>query len=232
MASSWAESALSWWREAGVDTIVGETPRDWLNPRPAAAPAPAADPAPAEAMPETLEAFRDWLATGTLPFASPSARRIAPAGDAAAGLMMMTDMASAEDAAAGALFTGETGALFDRMLKALGLTRETIYLAPFSPIRPPAGRIDAESARALAAVARRHVGLAAPRALLLFGDGCARALLGMPMTAARGSWHMLETPAGPVKTLVTIRPQELLSQPKLKSHAWADLQMLMEGVRP
>lgn len=236
MASRWAESALNWWQEAGVDTIVGEAPRDWLSSRPAAAPATPAPAAAADdddAMPESLEAFRDWLgATGRLPFASPSARRIAPAGDPAAGLMLLTDMPAAEDVAAGMLFSGEAGALFDRMLTAIGRSRDTVYLAPFSPIRPPAGRIDPESVRILADIARRHVGLAAPKALLLFGDSCARALLGSPMTAARGRWHEVETPAGPVKALVTIRPQELLTQPKLKPHAWADLQLLMEGLKP
>ena len=33
MASNWAASALSWWQDAGVDTIVGEAPRDWLSPK-------------------------------------------------------------------------------------------------------------------------------------------------------------------------------------------------------
>lgn len=236
MGSRWAESALSWWEEAGVDTIVGEEPRDWLNPKAEAADGPAnaaPAPAPAETLPDGLAAFQDWLATtDSLPFASLAATRIAPAGDPAAGLMVMTDMATAEDAAAGSIFSGEAGVLVDNMLRAIGRSRETIYLAPFSPIRPPAGRIDPAGVKLLAEIARHHVGLAAPKALLLFGDSCARALLGQPMTAARGRWHALETPVGPVRALVTIRPQELLTQPKLKAHAWADLQMLMEGLKP
>lgn len=234
MGSRWAESALSWWQEAGVDTLVAEAPRDWLNPKPeaAAAASPAPAPIPAETLPDSLAAFQDWLATtGSLPFASPNATRIAPAGDAAAGLMVLTDMPTAEDSAAGTIFSGEAGALVERMLAAIGRSRETIYLAPFSPIRPPGGRIDPAGVRTLTEIARHHVGLAAPRALLIFGDSCARALLGQPMTAARGRWHDLDTPKGPVRALVTIRPQELLTQPKLKAHAWADLQMLMEGLK-
>jgi DNA polymerase len=225
MPTSWATSALSWWEEAGVDTIVGEEARDWLNPKappPVAALQPAAQPGiQADALPDSLGAFHAWLGGG-------AGRALAPAGDPASGLMMMTDMPSAEDAAAGAFFSGETGALFDRMLAAIGRSRDTIYLAAFSPVRPAAGRIDDDGVAALARIARHHIGLAAPRALLLFGDSCARALLDLPMTAARGRWHTLETPAGPIKTLVTIRPQDLLTQPKWKAHAWADLQMLME----
>ena len=50
------------------------------------------------------------------------------------------------------------------------------------------------------------------------------------MTQARGRWHEIATHAGPVKALVSISPQQLLKRPQDKAHAWADLQMLMEGL--
>jgi len=232
MNSRWTESALSWWEEAGVDTIVGESPRDWLaDPKKSAAP-PRSEivvPAAAETFPDTLPAFQAWLAeTDAIPFASPGARRAAPAGDPGSGLMAITDLPDA----AGALFGGEVGSLLDRMLSAIGRSRESIYFAPFSPIAPPAGRIDKAGVNFLTGAMRQHIGLVAPRALLIFGDSCARALLGTTMARARGRWHEVETPNGPVKAVVTIRPQELLKQPKLKAHAWADLQLLMEGLQP
>jgi uracil-DNA glycosylase family 4 len=235
MTSGWAHSALDWWREAGVDVIVGETPHDWLNPpqppprSPAAAAAPAAK---AEPLPDTLPALQAWLlASDALPLATPAARRVAPAGDPASGLMMMVDMPSVEDAAAGALLSGEVGALFDRMLAAIGRSRETIYLASLSPVRTASGRLNGASLAALADLARHHVGLAAPRALLLFGDACSKALVGPAVAGARGKWHELATPAGQVDTLVTLSPHKLLTQPTLKKHAWEDLQRLMEGLK-
>ena len=58
-----AASVLDWWREAGVDVLVDETPRDWLSAR-----HPDAVAAPAEAAretqptsPKTFNAFRPWL---------------------------------------------------------------------------------------------------------------------------------------------------------------------------
>lgn len=231
MSSRWAESALSWWEDAGVDTLVGEEARDWLaQPKPVAAKTAEVPPsAPLERFPDDLPGFQAWLATtNDIPFASPATRRAAPAGDPAAGLMAITDMPNA----AGAIFDEEAGTLIERMLAAIGRSRETIYLAPFSPIRPVAGRIDKAGVELLTRAMRHHIGLVSPKALLIFGDSCARALLGMTMTQARGRWHEVETPAGPVKAVATIRPQELLTQPKLKTHAWADLQLLMEGLKP
>jgi DNA polymerase len=233
MSSSWAASALSWWQEAGVDTFVAETPRDWLNPArpaPAAAAAPAA-PAPAQ-LPATLEAFQRWLmsseAAPFLPLSS--ARRIPPAGDPAAGLMVLVDMPSAEDVAAGKLLAGAVGELFDRMMVAIARGRDSLYLASLAPFRTATGSLDAAASTALAGIARHHVGLARPKALLLFGDICSKALLGDGVFASRGRWHELATPAGPVRTLATIRPENLLKQPGQKKHAWQDLQMLREGL--
>lgn len=227
-----AQSALGWWQEAGVDVIVGEEPRDWLNPKAEAAPhAGAAAPAPLKGLPDTLESFQAWLeSTDRLPFAAPSAPRLGASGDPASGLMILTDMPSAEDCAAGMLLAGEAGRLFDRMLAAIGRSRESVYLAALSPIRSPDGSLGAE-AKACARIARHHIGLAAPRALLMLGDACARALTGSAMAAARGNWHEIDTPAGRIRALATIRPQELLLQPALKAHAWADLQLLMEGLK-
>lgn len=243
MASGWAESVLNWWEEAGVDTIVGEEPRDWLaGPKKPAAPATEAIPAPEpQAFPDDLAAFQAWLeTTDALPFAGPGVRRLPPTGSATSGLMAITDVPSAEDVAAGRLFSGEQGALVDNMLRRFSeklldgaaVDRDTIYLAPFSPIRPPAGRIDPQGVRFLTEAMRHHIGLVAPKAVLIFGDSCSRALLGKPMTAARGEWHEVATPAGNVPAIVTIRPQELVSQPKLRTHAWTDLQLLAGKLKP
>ena len=237
MASSWAASALSWWQDAGVDVVVGETARDWLAPgAPAAASAARASaPAdrPAEPLPDTLAAFQAWLLESPdLPLATPSAPRVGPSGDPASGLMILVDMPSPQDVAAGTLLSGEPGALFDRMIKAIGRDRDSLYLAPLSPVRTATGRLDADSAEALARIARHHVGLVGPKALLLFGDACAKALVGSAVAGARGKWHETETKAGKIKTLVTIRPEKLMTQPALKKLAWDDLQLLMEGLKP
>ena len=236
-----AASILSWWSEAGVDTLVAETPRDWLRAAPAAEPAPPAA-AVAEApmaiaeaeeeLPGQLDLFRAWLAsTDRLAFAAPSAPRICPSGDPASGLMILADMPNGEDCAAGVLITGEAGRLFDRMLAAIGRSRDSVYLAALSCLRSPDGQLSGEPARRCADLARHQIGLVAPRALLLLGDSCARAMLGLGVAQARGRWHEVATHSGPIRTLVTMKPDFLLAQPAHKARAWADLQMLIEEVR-
>jgi DNA polymerase len=220
---------LQWWTEAGVDTLVDEDPRDWLRPKAKAAPVAAA--APEDSLPGQLDLFLEHLRTSdALPFAALLAPRVCPSGDPAAGLMIMTAMPEAADCESGTLIAGEAGRLFERMLAAIGRDRDSIYLASLSCLRSPTGRFTDPAASQCAALARHHIGLVAPRALLLFGDSCAKALLGLSVARARGRWHEIATHAGPVKTIVTIAPDYLLKQPPAKAHAWADLQMLVQGL--
>lgn len=224
-------SALLWWADAGVDMLVDEEPRDWLRPKPKPAPAAPAQPA-ANALPDQLELFQAYLREhDRLPYASPLSPRICPSGDPASGLMMLTDMPAAEDCASGALLSGAAGRLFDRMLAAIGRDRASVYLASLSCFRSPDGRLTGAAASQCQALARHHIGLAAPKALLLFGDAPARALLGMGMAQARGRWHEVATHAGPIRTIVTLPPDHLLKQPAHKAYAWADLQLLMQGLQ-
>jgi DNA polymerase len=234
-AAETAASALLWWREAGLDVLVEERPRDWLKPAAPAAPAalPAPPPPEEDNPPDQLDLFHAWLAANdSLPYASPSAPRICPAGDPASGLMILTDMPTGEDCAAGTLLSGEAGRLFDRMLAAMGRDRGSIYLAALSCLRSPDGRFSTDSARSCAALARHHAGLVMPKALLIFGDAASKALLGLPLVQARGRWHEVATHAGPVRALVTLPPSYLLNQPAAKAHAWADLRKLIEETKP
>jgi DNA polymerase len=240
-AAEAAASVLLWWQEAGLDVLVEEAPRDWLKPM---APAAPLSPATAEArgepsveaeapLPGQLNLFQAWLAESRdLPYASPAAPRVCPSGDPAAGLMVLTDMPSGEDCTAGTLISAEAGRLFDRMLAAIGRDRGSIYLAALSCLRSPDGRFNTEGARSCAALARHHAGLVMPKALLILGDACSKALLGLPLVQARGRWHEIATHGGPVKALVTLPPSYLLNQPAAKAHAWADLQKLIEEVKP
>ena len=183
-------------------------------------------------VPGSDDAARLLATSPDLPFASPAVPRLGPVGEGGAALMVMVEMPAAADLDAGILLSGEAGLLFDRMLQAIGLGRSAIYLAPLSPIRTPSGAIDPQSADRLAEIARHHAGLVQPRALLLFGDICGKALLGDAVAGTRGRWHMVETGSGSLKTLATIRPEKLLQTPTLKAFAWADLQLLMDGLKP
>jgi DNA polymerase len=145
--------------------------------------------------------------------------------------MVLAGMPSTDDCASGTLLSGDVGRLFDRMLAAIGRSRETIYLAGLSCVRPASGRFDAAGAAHCGEIARHHVGLVAPKAVLLIGDAAVR-------PAARAERHASAQPGAPHRhdngsfdAVVTLSPDYLLKQPSSKALAWADLQLLMERLK-
>jgi DNA polymerase len=223
-----ARSALSWWLQAGVDTVLQEEPRNWLKPAPQIRrPAAEASPPPNITQPshETLAELQDWLATSAhLPLANATARRILPRGPQNAPIMLLSDSPSLEDYSAGQPIGGDAWVLAQRMLAAIGLTAEQAYCASLSPIHAPGTRLGGQERDDFAEIARKHVRLAAPKRLLLFGDGPSLALLGKPIAQARGHVHKVEG----VRTVATFHPRHLIKRTLDKSLAWQDLLLLME----
>jgi DNA polymerase len=225
-----ARSALAWWLEGGVDAAVQEEPRNWLKPPSPRTSARTTEPSldePNVAPPshETLAALQEWLASSTqLPLASATARRILPQGPENAAVMLLADAPTLEDFAAGQPIGGESWELAKRMLAAIKIPADQAYSASLSCLHVPGARMSPADREACAEIARRHIQLARPRRLLLFGDGPAQALLGKPLAQARGHVHKVEG----VRTVATFHPRHLINQPSNKSLAWKDLLLLME----
>ena len=223
-----ARSALGWWLQAGVDSVLQEEPRNWLKPaQRMRATAPEAAPPPNITQPshETLTELQDWLATSAhLPLANVTARRILPCGPENAPIMLLSDSPALEDYAAGQPIGGDAWVLAQRMLAAIGLRADQAYCASLSPIHAPGARLAGKARDDYAEIARRHVRLAQPKRLLLLGDGPSLALLGKPVAQARGHVHKVEG----VRTVVTFHPRHLIKRTLDKSLAWQDLLLLME----
>jgi len=220
---------LSWWQLAGVDITVDDAPRQWLRVpeapnREAARLTPAPSP---QTLPATLEGLVSWLNSAEN-FPSLGAQRPAPSGTLAGGLMLLTDMPDADDGVTGTLLAGTAGRLLDAMLAAIGRDRASIYLAPLAPGRPAIGRIGPELEGELGRIARHHIALVRPRAVLTLGDATTRALTGVNLAQARGSIHPINLDGGTIPLIATFHPRFLLQQPARKADAWADLRMLVE----
>jgi len=218
-------SALEWWRDAGVDALVEDLPRDWLaRPAPTAeAAAKAADvaSAPIEILPTTLEDFVAWRISGAAPEAGWMARLVAPSGPAQAKLVVMTDAPDSDDG--DTLLSGAAGRLFDKMLAAIGLARDSVYVASYALARPVTGRVPAEQEARLAQLARHHLTLLKPERLLLLGPA-ALGVMGEDGSAAMGdgSGHV-NFFGGNTRVAASYHPRFLLDHAAAKSEAWKHL---------
>ena len=215
-------SALEWWNDAGVDVLVDDLPRDWFA-KPLAKAAPA-EVAP-DALPATLEALAAWRAGPDAPEAGWTGAALAAFGPPDAKLMVLVDCPEREDGAAGTLLSGKAGLLFDRMLAAVGLSRDTVHVAAVCAKRPLGGRLPPETAARLSEIARHQVALAAPERLLLLGNATSRAVLAMDHAEAAGQLRPINLKNGIVQAIASHHPRALLERPACKAEAWRDLRL-------
>lgn len=215
----------------GVDMLIDEQPVAWTDRGRAGASLAAAAPVPAEIrMPATIAAFTRWLMESPdIPEAGPPARRIGVSGNPQADLMIMIDMPELGDVDAGQLLSGEVGDLFDRMLVALKIDRQSTYLVALCPGRVPTGLLSPMSDNKLGEIARHHMALAKPKQLWLMGHAVSRAILGMELPQARGTLHKLNHDTGSVDAVASFSPAYLFQNPRRKADAWADMQLLIRG---
>lgn len=228
-----AASAIDWWRDAGVDTIVDDAPFPWLDAPapivPAAGAVVAAAPSPA-ALPDTLAAFAGWRIGEGLPDSDWGGAAIAASGPADADLMILVDCPERGDR--DALMEGSVGRLFDNMLAAIGRSRADVLLASVCVRRPATGRVPRDAEARLGEIARHHVALTGAKRLLAMGDAATRAILATNVAEARGRFHALNHKNGTVTQIVaTHHPRMLIERPAAKMEAWRDL-LLLTGEVP
>ncbi len=174
-----------------------------------------------------------WAALPGCGLAATATGMIFAAGTPGSRVMLVGGAPDSDDERGAQAFAGGKGRLLDAMLRAIGLTREEVYLANVVPWRPPGNRVPTPLELSLCLpFARRQIALAAPSLLVCLGERAAQPLLGSrePASRLRGRWVSFEGEATTVKTLVTFSLDYLLKQPLGKRRAWADLLMIADAL--
>ena len=127
-------------------------------------------------------------------------------------------------------FKGEAGKLLDKMLQAIQLNRENVYLTNIIFWRPPGNRKPTEEEiRACLPFVKKHINLINPKILVLVGATAASAILNIQtgITQIRGKWKNIETKdIKSLKSIAIFHPAFLLRQPSRKREAWEDLKKI------
>ena len=152
-------------------------------------------------------------------------------GDPAAEILLIGEVPDADEDRAGHPFAGPAGALLDRMLASIGLSRASILITPLIPWRPPGDRkVNPVEMAACLPFLHRLVVLARPKHLVLMGVRPTRALLGAETSLARlrGRWLPAAIPGAPmpIQALPMRHPGHLLANPLARRDAWHDLLLL------
>lgn len=230
--------ALEWWRDAGVDCAFLDEPVAWLTPKnpasndlpievkstrtpaearvpePVSPQAPRLDPA---SIPATLDSFAAWwlnepqLAEGALN------TRVAPRGSAGAELMIVVPEPEREDSER--LLSGPQGRLLDAMLSTFGLSHDQVYFASVIPRHLPGADWGHVASSGLGLVLERHIALAAPKRLAVFGSNILPLLSHAPPQGP-ADLRKINHEGGNMSMLACRSLAALLEQPRWKARVW------------
>jgi uracil-DNA glycosylase family 4 len=147
-------------------------------------------------------------------------------GDPNAQLMFVGEGPGADEDESGVPFVGKAGQLLNNMINAMGLKRESVYIANIVKCRPPKNRVpEPVEANTCSPFLLQQIDIVQPKIIVALGATAATYLLGVkqPLTALRGQWHDVRG----AKCAVTYHPAFLLRDPRQKGEAWKDLQRVM-----
>lgn len=130
-------------------------------------------------------------------------------------------------------FVGDSGNLLNKMIEAMGLQRETVYICNVLKCRPPNNRNPApDEIQRCSPFLYKQLEAISPRAIVTLGRFASQSLLQteMSMGKMRGRWHDWRG----VPVMPTFHPAYLLRTPEDKRLAWEDLQKVMNmmGLQP
>ncbi len=148
-------------------------------------------------------------------------------GDSHAPLMLIGEGPGQVEDEEGLAFVGPAGQLLTRMLAAISLPRDRVYICNIVKCRPPNNRVPEEAeAEACKLHLRMQVALVRPKVIVLLGSTAARNTIGpeVRITRDRGRWYERKG----VWMMPTYHPSALLRDASKKREAWEDMQSLRD----
>ncbi len=148
-------------------------------------------------------------------------------GDPHAEIMFVGEGPGADEDEQGEPFVGRAGQLLNKMIEAIGLRRDQVYIANVVKCRPPGNRTpERDECETCLPFLLRQIDVIRPKIMVALGSVAAKNLLGLNDTMASMRGHIYDFRG--TKVVVTYHPAFLLRDPRQKSEAWKDLQLVMK----
>jgi DNA polymerase len=147
-------------------------------------------------------------------------------GSESAPLMFVGEAPGAEEDRRGEPFVGRAGELLDKMIAAMGWTRDTVYIANVLKCRPPGNRDpEPDEVSECEPFLALQIEAIKPRLIVTLGKPAAHLLLKTraPISALRGRFQDFRG----IPVMPTFHPAFLLRQPQRKRDTWADLKQVI-----
>jgi DNA polymerase len=157
-------------------------------------------------------------------------------GHARPELVFVGEGPGADEDAQGIAFIGRAGQLLTKMIAAMTLTREQVFIGNIVKCRPPGNRTPTEDEmKTCGPYLFRQLAILRPKVIVALGRPASQTLLATktPISRLRGQFHDFPPPElaqlglPTCKLMPTFHPAYLLRNPPAKGDAWEDLKQVM-----
>ena len=154
-------------------------------------------------------------------------------GNSESQIMIVGEGPGQKEDVIGKPFVGDAGLLLNKMLKAINIDRNNIYITNVVNYRPPNNRKPepAEITR-YSNFLREHISIIDPKILVLMGSTAMESLFGskIRISKERGVWKEVIINSKTYLTMITFHPAYLLRQADQKKYSWADLKEIRKKI--
>ena len=144
-------------------------------------------------------------------------------------LMLIGDAPGAEEEKFGTPFEGEVGKLLNKMLIAINIKRENIYVSYSINFRPPDDRKPtSKEIKRYSIFIKEHITIIDPKIIILMGSTAMEAVTGIndKISLERGNWKEIILNNRTYPLIISFSPSYLIRFPENKKYSWEDLKKI------
>ena len=154
-------------------------------------------------------------------------------GNLNSSIILIGEAPGPEEDTSGKSFKGETGDLLDKMLGAINIQRQNIYLSYAINFRPPEDRKPtSQEIKRYSRYVKEHISIIDPKIVILMGSTAMEAVTSITnkISSERGNWKEIIIENKTYPLIITFNPSYLIRFPENKKHSWEDLKKLRKKI--
>ena len=155
-------------------------------------------------------------------------------GDIDSLIMLVGEAPGSQEESSGLPFQGKVGDLLNKMLSAIDIKREKIYLTYSINFRTPEDRKPTSvEIRRYSKFLKEHISIINPKIIILMGSTALEAITGSTnkMSEERGKWKEIIIKNKTFPLMISFSPSYLIRFPENKKHSWEDLKKIKQKIQ-
>ena len=155
-------------------------------------------------------------------------------GNINSSIMLIGDAPNEEEDESGLLFQGDVGKLLEKMLLAINVSMDNIYLTySINYMTTDERKPNTSDIKRYSKFLKEHISIINPQMLILMGGTAMESVTGLKskISDERGKWKEIIIGSKTVPLMISYSPSYLIRFPENKKYSWEDLKMIKQKIQ-